>query len=217
MQSFKKWIDNFWYHYKWHTIVGGFFLLMLTLLLVQCIGREQKDFQILYTGPIDVYSVKGDSVESAFSDVKGEEVAVHFLWLYTEEQLKEVSSTPATAAAMASNRESFYTWTQTGENIVYLLDPTWYGYLKENGMLAPLADTLGYTPDGAIDEYGIRFHDTAFAKHYSAVMKDLPADTVLCMRAEPLHSFSLGKKKAQQRYEEHKKFFCDLVKYGQSE
>lgn len=215
MQGVKKWIENYWYHYKWHTIVGGFFLLMLTLLLVQCIGREQKDFQILYAGPIDVYTVNGDAVGGAFSDVKGEDVAVNFLWLYTEEQLKDVSTSPATSASMASNRESFYTWTQTGESLVYLLDPTWYQYLKDNQMLAPLAETLGYTPDSAIDEYGVRFHETAFARHYAAVLGDLPADTVLCVRAEPLHSFSLGKEKAKERYAEHKKFFVDLVKYGQ--
>ncbi len=215
MQGFKKWIENFWYHYKWHTIVGGFFLLMLTLLLVQCIGREQKDFQILYTGPIDMQKINYSEIEDALGEVKGDEVALHFLWLYTDEQLEQVITSASTSAIMASNRESFYTWTQTGENIVYLLDPTWYQSLKENGLLAPFCETLGYTPDGAIDEYGIRFHDTAFAKQYAAAFAALPDDTVLCMRAKPIHSFARGKKKAEERYEENRKFFVDLLKYGE--
>ncbi len=215
MQRFKKWLDNYWYHYKWHTIIGAFFALVLTLLLVQCATKQVKEFQILYAGPV-VMGQEQDAINDAFSSLTDEQVVLHSLWLYTEEQLQEVIQTPSTASAMASNRESLYTWTQAGENLVYLLDPYWFHQLKEMGLLRPVAEVLGQTPDSAIDEYGIRFHDTAFAKHYSTAFSALPADTILCVRTQPIYRFALGKGKEEQRYQKHMEYFSTIVKFGQT-
>ncbi len=49
---FGKWIDNFWYHYKWHIIGVLFVLLVVVVCVTQCVGNvsEPVDIHILYAG-----------------------------------------------------------------------------------------------------------------------------------------------------------------------
>ena len=47
---FLKWLDNFWYHYKWTVIVVAFFLFVGIVCLVQCSGRESADLTVTYAG-----------------------------------------------------------------------------------------------------------------------------------------------------------------------
>ncbi|MBE6619211.1 MAG: hypothetical protein E7626_05465 [Ruminococcaceae bacterium] len=54
--SFLKWIENFWYHYKWHTIIGLFFVILAIVLVVQLVQREKYDIKIAYAGDFTVMS-----------------------------------------------------------------------------------------------------------------------------------------------------------------
>ena len=49
--KFFRWLDNFWYHNKWKTIIVSFLLLTLIVCAVQFAGREDADIYILYAGP----------------------------------------------------------------------------------------------------------------------------------------------------------------------
>ena len=40
---FLKWLDNYWYHYKWRTIVILFFAVLLIVCVVQCSTVEKYD------------------------------------------------------------------------------------------------------------------------------------------------------------------------------
>ena len=46
-----KWLENYWYHYKWHTLIVAFFVIMLTVMGVQMCSREDNDIYIIYAGP----------------------------------------------------------------------------------------------------------------------------------------------------------------------
>ncbi len=48
--TFLKWIENFWYHYKWHTIIGVFLAVLLSTMIVQLVQREKYDIRIVYSG-----------------------------------------------------------------------------------------------------------------------------------------------------------------------
>lgn len=49
---FGKWIDNVWYHYKWHIIGVIFVLLVVVVCVTQCVGnaKDPIDIHILYAG-----------------------------------------------------------------------------------------------------------------------------------------------------------------------
>ncbi len=45
----EKW-QNYWYHFKWHTIGGIALIIVLAVMIVQCASRESYDFiTIVYT------------------------------------------------------------------------------------------------------------------------------------------------------------------------
>ena len=49
-----KKIENFWYHYKWHSLIALFLVLTVVICSVQMCGREEYDVYVLYAGPDDV-------------------------------------------------------------------------------------------------------------------------------------------------------------------
>ena len=48
--KFLKWLDNYWYHYKWHTILIGFFAFVMIVCFVQCSTAEDHDVTVCFSG-----------------------------------------------------------------------------------------------------------------------------------------------------------------------
>lgn len=46
----QKWFENYWYHYKWHTIAGLFILFMAVTLIRDMVTREKYDAEMMMTG-----------------------------------------------------------------------------------------------------------------------------------------------------------------------
>ena len=72
MSKVLKWIDNFWYHYKWTFIVVTFFLVIGIILTFQLITKEDYDAYIMYVGdttiPDTMYQDILDSLEVVVKD-----------------------------------------------------------------------------------------------------------------------------------------------------
>lgn len=46
----KEKLQNYWYHFKWHTIAGVLLIAILSVLIVQCASRQNYDFiTVVYT------------------------------------------------------------------------------------------------------------------------------------------------------------------------
>lgn len=59
-----KWLDNFWYHYKWHTIVTLFIIFAVVLCTLQMCSKPKYDVHILYAGKERITTVReGDLSE----------------------------------------------------------------------------------------------------------------------------------------------------------
>ena len=43
-----KWLDNYWYHYKWVTLAVVFFVTVFSALTAQMLTKEKPDAVILY-------------------------------------------------------------------------------------------------------------------------------------------------------------------------
>ena len=44
--AFKK-IENFFYHYKWHVVVGLFAIVVLSFLVVSTLTKEKGDIRVI--------------------------------------------------------------------------------------------------------------------------------------------------------------------------
>lgn len=71
--TFLKWIENFWYHYKWHTIIALFFAVLLIVLIVQIAGREKYDISVIYCGPEKLDGEDLEKISAAFSEIMDED------------------------------------------------------------------------------------------------------------------------------------------------
>ncbi len=82
--TFSEKLKNFWYHYKWHTLISLFLCFVLVIGVTQCASREEYDAKIVlytnnyyYDGHI---SALGEYMTQYFTDTNGDgEVKVQVL------------------------------------------------------------------------------------------------------------------------------------------
>ncbi len=192
-----KKFENFWYHYKTHTIIAAILVVTVIICLVQCLTRPATaDFHIFYFGPADLKpsstnTIVADSQNALLPDAKealGDEEATVQLSFYT---INHANKDAIVQNANQQNRATLLSLLQApsdGSGYIYLLgeviynDNSTYGrplveymadlriYKSENS-----PDTLHFTKDGT----GVYIHSTRLASLPG--IKDLPEDTILCL------------------------------------
>lgn len=69
-----KWLENFWYHYKWHTIVVAFFLTVILVCTAQCSSVESTDMTVAFCGNDALSDAELASISKVLGDVCPEDV-----------------------------------------------------------------------------------------------------------------------------------------------
>ena len=211
-----KKLEHFWFYYKWHTMAILFVVFVLSVCFVQSCTKTDYDVTIVYAGPYEF--TKNETTEAMLNELdrtlpkdfnKDGEKAVGFVsyQVLTKEQIEDmkkelealkesgVSVGTLDTGYFSSQSNLFHSAMQSGEYAILLLDPSLYEGLKSvDGRLRKLSEVLVSVPKSALDEYGIRFSETALYRSSSALAQ-LPEDTVLCL-ASPL-VFGLTSKSAE--------------------
>ena len=221
-----KW-ENFWYHYKWQTVVALFFVVILIIGVVQFAEKESPDIGILYCGPNYItpnqYEKIKDAFEAIMDDTNGDGrkiIRLNGIVYLTDSQIaaqKEkyeqagksfVFDYPKNSdAAKQFSLEVF-----SDNSIICILASDQYEMVKREGGFVKLTDIFGETPAGAIDEYGVRLSDTKFAKFYAAL--DVFADdVVIALRTPSLMNGAMDTAKAEKKYADHKELFIRIIQY----
>ncbi len=229
MKRIVKWLDNYWYHYKWPTLIVLFLSVSIGIMLFQYVGKEKIDISVIYAGPFDPTPNQTKSIESELAKLLGEDLngdnkkncQINDFFLLTEEQLKQKQAEAekngiyyhADPQQMNNNRQQFTNQVFAGEAIVCLLDPTWYDLLLEQQAFVPLSDVLDEVPEYAFDEYSVRLCDTPFAKYFTA-LQAFPEDTLLCLRTLSTTTAFKNREEAEKKYEENKEFFISLFEFS---
>ena len=138
MKKVWKWLDNFWYHHKWKTIIISFFLIVFIIGFVQCVQKTDADVSILYVGPEVVTGEDYDAMEKSLEsrldrDTNDDgEIAVQFtdrVYL-SEAQLKEKEDEAAKEgealyydkAAMKNSLDQARQWILSGAMLIAVMD-----------------------------------------------------------------------------------------------
>ena len=228
MKKFWKWLENYWYHYKWVTIVAIFVAVLVVVGVSQMINKEDADVRMVYFGPAAVSGEQASDIEFAFEqmmkyDYNGDgtkTVQITVLNYYTEElyaeKMKESEEKGTFFAYDPSNASDTISQLNTligsGDTVICLLDDSMYADLKEQGAFETLETVLGYKPEKALDDYSVYLGDTGLVQSYSAFAA-IPDNTRLCICKLSQNTYLIKKNAVSKAYDRHLEMFRDIFAY----
>ncbi len=193
---FTKWFENYWYHYKWVTIIVAFVVVSLIIICVQIFSTPKYDSHIMYAGegsidnPQDVQT----SLAAFMEDYNGDgekNIAIRELWIVPPEELNDMAG-EADAGYLANsaynNYRTFQDEIMAGETVICFLSPHLFLELVQQEALLSVKDIY---PEGSADifytyengkksDYGVNLSAIDFGT--LAGFSNLPDDTVVCIR-----------------------------------
>ncbi len=233
-KGFFGWLDNFWYHYKWHTLITLFFVFFITLCSVQMCAKESYDVLVLYAGSAELdrnakdgdiyteYQLALDGLGRVCEDFDGNgeiTVALKDLFLLTADELTVLGNDKETELNEYLLRENNSAFTDLLRSSDYYLCLMSEGLYKEKRVVDGYAlfETLSpYVHEGTevsfAGEDAIYLSSTAFSS--LSVYNDLPADTVICLRkVSPLADKWSGNS-AHEQHDRAAKVIEAIINYG---
>ena len=225
-----KWLDNFWYHYKWVTLVTAFFTVTLSIIIIQMITKTNPDSNILYGGPAVLTANQTKEIENAFNALlpgdfngDGEKLtSLQAITLMTKEQIAKAEAEAAENSSvfvynpqsLENNKTSFSTQLFSGEYVICLIDPEQYKNAYKAGGFAPLSELFGENniPEYAYDDCALLLSETNFSKFFTA-MSVFPDDTLICVRKMSSVSAIKGKSKAEREYNNQLRLFYSIIAF----
>lgn len=189
-------IQNFWYHYKWHTVVSLVLVVAILICSLQFCSRESYDAYILYAGSkkIGRTSKDGDVAEivTLISSLKrisddfdeNGEVSVNFSGLYYLSP-DEVAKADATdTALLTTDKSTLSSLLEHSEYYLCFISVDVYEAYKkvaDNDLFIPLDEyratnpELNYYSDSAI-------YLSSTSAYKLPALSNLPDDTLICIR-----------------------------------
>ena len=225
-----KWLNNFWYHYKWVTLVTAFFTVTLLIIIIQMITKTNPDSNILYGGPAVLTANQTKEIENAFNALlpedfngDGEKItSLQAITLMTKEQIAKAEAEAAENSSvfvynpqsLENNKTSFSTQLFSGEYVICLIDPEQYKNAYKAGGFAPLSELFGENniPEYAYDDCALLLSETNFSKFITA-MSVFPDDTLICVRKMSSVSAIKGKSKAEREYNNQLRLFYSIIAF----
>ncbi len=212
-------ISNFWYHYKWHTLVALFIIFTITICAVQMSQRKSYDTYVLYAGSHEINrkSDTGGTTEyqdflSTLSRVTPDldsdgtsSVNLRDLFLLTNDEIKNLQledGKEINYPLIKENQELFMQTITVSEYYVCFLSTALYDEYKSIDGVEVFVPLSHLVNDGTQVEYytdsAIYLNSTGFATMPG--FKNLPEDTVICLRNKSLVSLHLNKKQTEKHF-----------------
>ena len=209
-----KWLDNFWYHYKWPVIIAAFFITVFAVCTVQMLTKESYDMYVRYVGNAVItetqYKDMESSLENLGGDVNGDgEKAANFAQVAyvsddEENPYKNDINAGARETLTAMIAQPYY---------IYIMDKGAYEKFKGENIYTPLNQIFkGDVSDIAFDDCAVYFKETEFYKT-SPGMEWVKDDTVIALKVAPYeHIVTQSKHKTEvAAHEAHKTIFINMV------
>lgn len=212
MQSgFMEKLSNYWYHYKWHTLVGGFILIFLIVCIVQCSTRVTPDAYVLYAGPKAMSSDEVTDMQDALNrildkDLNGDgKIQVDYA---------EYSLQPEAGAMQQTVVKQLDMEVMSGECIIYFLSPALFEQYFAEGVFMPVKDALGYDPSSSVmnDGFSIKLKELDAYDNFNGI-GDLPPDTLIAVKNKAIITTRLSEEEKDKMYSDNMVFLKNLLDY----
>ena len=229
-------LDNFWYHYKWHTIVGVFILAVILIFSLQMCEKKSYDTYVLYAtgtelnrgstdGTVPEYNEAVTSLEKLIGDYNGDgERVVSLITLYTpsEEELKaslgEDGTKEINSSLISSDREALRERMLYSEYYLLFISPSVYEEYKKIDELEIFAPISSYVPEGKKPEY---YSDRAIKLSSLDIYSlpgicEMPADTLVCLRLSSVVADAFGGEKNAEIFKRAEKALVAILSYSEN-
>jgi len=230
---FWGWLENFWYHYKWHSLIALFLVFTITTLSLQMCHKESYDAYILYAGghPISHQSENGDFPEynkiknslerftSDYDDNGKTAISLRDLYIPNEEEMKGLDEYYYQRAY--NDRQTLQSTMLSGDYFICFFAPEIYesyrnatkdGEVGVFSKLEPLISDLSSVSFYDSDKTAIVLSSTS--AYSLAGLNKLPPDTVICLRNTNFSSF-VNKKTDKKMYERSREILTSILNYNQ--
>ena len=208
MKNGRERLENFWYHYKWQTIIAVTFVLIFAIGISQIVlERRDYDFQVLYCGGTYIDGSAHDRllsvIDSASDSAAGHDTDVNFqMIVYQSDEKLAAMRAEAEAVGeefrfnLVENNNAYVSFTQalvSGDAVMMILDPVLYDAARENGALYKITEYLGSKPDGLTEDgYGIYLASSRLLREHSS-FSCLPPDSIICAKKLTHAQLVMGK------------------------
>lgn len=225
-KSFTEWLDNFWYHYKWHVIIAVFAAVFLFVAITQMVNKEKVDAYVMYAGPTaffasEIYEMQ-EAFEAVMPDMNGDgKKTVQFIdiTVLTDKQIQENREKAKAEGVeykpdmeyIANARQKFKLQLAAGDAYIVLVDPQMYAEDSGVGIYRALSE-LGVDTKYAYDGFALKFKETPFGQ-YMPIFDKLPEDTLLCFRAMGVTSQARGKNE-RKKHDNQLVLFKEMVEFA---
>ena len=213
MSKFSKWLDNYWYHYKWHTIIVAFFLIIGIISTIQIFNRESYDAYVMYVGGQDIPDTKYQdimqSLKAVSSDYDADEKhKLNFSKLAfisdPENNMASTINTPTMQFLSNLVVQPYY---------IYLMDVEVYKMYEDSGVFVPISELFKDVPeDWYYDETAVYFDKTDYANSFPGV-DDLGENTLLVMKVVPYAASKRVAAAERRSYENHVDMLKNILSY----
>ena len=232
--SFAGRVENFWYHYKWHSLVAVFLIFTILVCSLQMCARESYDVYITYAGGKEIsrngkdgdvseYSAFVSAFASLGCDYDGNGVSsVSFssLFVLSDEEIAKIEA--------ELGYEVNYTLMENDKSIlsdrmimlsdnyyICLFAPHIYEQYKSVQGLSMFAPISGYLPEGS----GAELYASDAVKLSSLDAYTLPAlctlpeDTLICLRVKSAISSHFNAAETEKVYARSEEYLRTLLSY----
>ena len=232
--SFTTWLENFWYHYKWHSLISLFLVFTIVICSLQMCQKESYDAYVLYAGghEIERQSTNGDipeykyatqSLARAAQDYNGDgkiQISLKDLFMLSSEEIAEIEKADdgkeVNYALLNENKTVLKeTMIYSDYYVCFLSKAVYDEYKSVDGveMFAPLAP---YVHEGTSVEY---YTDSAILLSSTAIyslpgISKLPADTVICLKNKSAFSSHFNKGGAEKAHNNGKDMIEKIINFG---
>ena len=218
----KEKIQNFWYHYKWHSIVALFLVIAIVVCSLQFCGRQKYDAHILYAGSknigrtasdgdvAEIVTVKSDLKTIAEDFDKNGKIDVNFTNYYflgkNEQSAEEVND-----ALLASDSKALSGVLEHSEYYLLFISPAVYEQYHKAGENDLFIDLTSYASYNQSAEYyahnAIRLSSLPISELPGFSI--FPEDTLICIRYPSIVG---GKSKEhKQHFENAKEMLINIL------
>lgn len=214
--SFREWIENIWYHYKWMIIFGGMLAAFIIISVVQLVATKDPDVNILHVGPMYISPAAAENIEATLGDFADDinddgDIAVNILDI-TVNKVGTDEIDPVNYDEQNKALQRFQTEIRAGDAVIYILDEEYFDICVTEGLLTPLDEIIddAYMPEKTVDGYGIPVTELDSFKLEG--LSNVPETAILCLRRSP-DKDPIKYGRTMEVWEANRNTFIKLVEY----